>query len=226
VAFQSDRDGDLAIFWQSADGGVTERLTKPNHGESHAPESWSPKADTLLFSVRKGSDESLWTLSVPDRKMTPFGDVHSPALTGALFSPDGRWVAYTAGEQDTSTIYVQPFPATGAKYQLFAKEGDVPHMVLWSPDGKELFYDPRPGGFEAVGVTTQPAFAFGNPVAVPHAFQMGPRSARRTYDITPGGKFVGLIPSGQTEFFTPIVPEVRVVLNWFEELRARVPPAK
>jgi eukaryotic-like serine/threonine-protein kinase len=225
VVFQSDRDQDLAIFWQSADGGAAQRLTRPNQGESHAPESWSPKEDTLLFSVRKGSDESLSTLSLPDGKVTPFGDVHSSTLTGALLSPDGRWVAYTGGEQDTATIYVQPFPATGAKYQLLAKAGDNPHMVLWSRDGKELFYDPRAGGFEAVSVTTEPAFAFGNPVAVPQPFQLGPRSARRTYDMTPGGKFLGLIPTGQTEFLTPIAPVIQVVMNWFDELRARVPPS-
>jgi WD40-like Beta Propeller Repeat. len=163
------------------------------------------------------------TFSLQDRKATPFDAVHSSNPTGAVFSPDGRWVAYTSTERGTTTIYVQPFPATGAKYQLFAKEGDSPHMVLWSADGKDLFYDPRAGGFEAVSVTTQPTFAFGNPVAVPQPFQLGPSSARRPYDITPGGKFVGLIPAGQTEFFTPIAPQIQVVLNWLEDVKARVP---
>ena len=42
VAFQSDREGDLGIFWQRADGsGAAERLTKPEQGTSHVPESWS-----------------------------------------------------------------------------------------------------------------------------------------------------------------------------------------
>jgi serine/threonine-protein kinase len=226
VAFQSDRDSDLGIFWQAADGGAAERLTKPNQGESHVPESWSPKVDTLLFSVRQGSDVSLWTFSLKDRKATPFDAVHSTNPTGAVFSPDGRWLAYTSTERGTTTIYVQPFPATGVKYQLLARGADNPHMVVWAPDGKELFYDPRAGGFEAVSVTTQPTFAFGDPVAVPQPFQLGPSAARRTYDMTPGGKFVGLIPAGQTEALTPVAPEIQVVLNWTEELRARVPPAK
>ena len=69
VAFQSDREGDLAIFWQSTVGGTAERLTKPEPGTSHVPESWSPKHDTLLFSVTKGSDVSLWTYSLQDRKV-------------------------------------------------------------------------------------------------------------------------------------------------------------
>ena len=64
VAFQSDREGDLAIFWQSAVGGPAERLTTPEPGTSHVPESWSPKLERFLFSVKKGSDFSLWTYSL------------------------------------------------------------------------------------------------------------------------------------------------------------------
>jgi Tol biopolymer transport system component len=47
VTFQSDRDGDQAIFWQRADGtGVAERLTTPDKGTQHVPESWSPGMST------------------------------------------------------------------------------------------------------------------------------------------------------------------------------------
>src|SRR4051794_3449864 len=43
VVFQSDREGDQAIFWQKADGtGDAERLTRPDEGTTHVPESWSP----------------------------------------------------------------------------------------------------------------------------------------------------------------------------------------
>ena len=116
VAFQSDREGDLGIFWQRADGsGAAERLTKPDQGTSHVPESWSPKGERFLFGVTKGSSVSLWTFSLQDKKATPFADVQSPSPINAAFSPDGRWVAYTVTEGVTG-IYVQPFPATGAKY--------------------------------------------------------------------------------------------------------------
>jgi serine/threonine-protein kinase len=232
LAFQSDRDGDLAIFWQSAVGGTAERLTKPGNGESHAPESWHPKSDTFLFSTTKGSDVSLWTFSLKDRKPAPFGAVQSPFPIDAVFSPDGRWVAYTNTERGTpaasttdwgTTIYVQPFPATGSRYQLVTKERGSPHGAVWSPDGRELFYNPRAGAFEVVGITTEPTFAFGNAVGLPRPFQLSPPDSRRTYDITPGGKFVGLIPSGQTQPGGPIPPQIQVVLNWSEELKARVP---
>ena len=223
VTFQSDRDGDLGLFWQPADGsGTAERLTKAGQGESHVPESWSPDGNTLLFTVMKGTDVSVWTLSLHDRKIGPFGGIRSTDQTGALFSPDGRWVAYHATEQNSTTVYVQPFPATGARYQLVKRTSDAPHHALWSPDGKEIFFIPTVGVLEAVSVTTRPAFAFGKPVAVPRPFLAGPPSARRNFDITPDGRFVATIAAGATSSGPAATPEVQVVLNWFEELKARV----
>jgi serine/threonine-protein kinase len=233
LAFQSDRDGDQAIFWQSAAGGMAERLTKPERGESHAPESWRPETDTFLFTITKGSDVSLWTFSMKDRKAMPFGGVHSPLPIDAVFSPDGRWVAYTSTRRDATgaptgsgwntTIYVQPFPATGAQYQLATNQPGSPHGAVWAPDGQELFYNPRAGAFEVVRVATAPRFAFGNAVTLPRPFLLSPPDSRRPYDITPRGKFVGFIPAGQTETGASIAPQIQVVLNWFEELKQRVP---
>jgi Tol biopolymer transport system component len=46
VAFQSESEGDRAIFWQRADfSGTAERLTRPEPGISHVPESWLPQGD-------------------------------------------------------------------------------------------------------------------------------------------------------------------------------------
>ena len=227
VTFQSDREGDLGLFWQLADGtAAVERLTKANQGESHEPESWSPLPNRiLLFNVRKGNDVTLWMLSLPDKKVTPFPGVHSTiSPTGAVFHPSGRWVAYTSTEGTKTTVYVQPFPPTGAKYELLARGADGPHEVTWSPDGKEIFHNPRPGGFEAVSVVTEPTFAFGNPAPVPRSFTLGPPSARRAYDVTPGGKFIGVAATGTAGTGGPaLLHKVNVVLNWFEELRQRVP---
>ena len=49
VAFQSDRDGDLAIFHQRADGsGIADRLTMPEPETEHVPQSWSKDGGYLL----------------------------------------------------------------------------------------------------------------------------------------------------------------------------------
>jgi Tol biopolymer transport system component len=140
VAFQSDREGDQGIFRQLADGsGTAGRLTRSEQGESHEPEAWSPTADVMLFSIRKGAHLALWMLSLKDGKANAFDDVRSSTRIGATFSRDGRWVAYGSSEWRKKTIYVQPFPPTGIKYQLVAGESEQPNHPLWSPDGTELF---------------------------------------------------------------------------------------
>ena len=225
IAFQSDRDGDRAIFSQSADGsGAAARLTKPAVGESHTPESWSPDGRTLLFSVTTASMVSLATLSMDNRRVTVFSDVTSVIPMNARFSPDGRWVAYARADRGMpSTIVVEPFPSTGAKYQLVVQgPPSVAHKPVWSPDGRELLYVPRLGGFEAVSVTMRPAFAFGYAVPVPRKFNPGAPPVRALYDITPDGRFVGVVPVGDSGAIYSAA-QIEVVLNWLEELKRLVP---
>jgi len=226
VTFQSNRDGDLAVFRQRADGtGTAERLTTPAPGESHAPESWSPDSRVLLLSSSVGTDLTLRILSLDDHRVAPFG-VQSTRPVGARFSPDGRWVVYTRADRDMpSAVFVEPFPPSGVRYQL-PSDGGVEkggaHKPMWSRDGRELFYVPRLGGFQAAPVTTRPAFAFGPPVDIPRAFSPGSPTVRALFDVLPQGRFVGVTPVGDT---APIysAPSVQMVLNWFEEVRARVP---
>ena len=226
VVFQSDREGDLGIFGQSVDGRAAERLTTPAQGTSHVPNSWSPKADAFVFDVWKGSDVSLWTYFVRDRKATPFGEVRSSNPTNAVFSPDGRWVAYTSTDRNRARNYVQPFPPSGVQHQLPVGPNGIALQPLWSPNAQELFYNPAPGQFAWVNITTEPTFSVGNPEVVPRPFQTGPPTARRTFDITPGGKFIGLLEAGQSVSDKPIPPQIQVVLNWFEELERLVPTSR
>ena len=229
VAFQSDRDGDLGIVWQRADGaGQAERLTRSEPGASHVPVSWSRDGKHLLFTIAQGPTVGLWTLALDDRKATAFGDVRSRSRIAAMFSPDGRWVAYDASSEGntrtTGGVFVQPFPATGARYQIPRLEFD--YHPLWSADGRHLFYIPAAGRFAAVSVQMQPTFAFGNPVeSQATAFTQGIRfSDVRNYDITPAGTFVALVdPRERDVSATSAAPEIQVVLNWFEELKQRVP---
>ncbi len=225
IAFQSDREGDAAIFWQRADGsGTAERLTKPEQGTAHVPESWSPDGKRLLFSASKDTSVSSMLLSLADRKATPFGDVRSTQPINASFSPDGKWVAYTQ-QGAASQIYVQPFPPTGAAYQL-AKIGSSPHHPFWSRDGQELYYIPGPTQFAFVTITTRPTFTFSDPVQLSRGqssfIEGGPINTRQN-DSTSDKRVVAVIPAGQTQTGNTLAPQLQVVINWFEELKARVP---
>jgi Tol biopolymer transport system component len=216
VAFQSDREGDRAIFWQPVSGGLPERLTRPEPGTVHRPESWSGTYDVLLFSITKDAQTTLWTLSMRDRKIARFGDVTSVGVpTNAVFRPDGRWVAYQAGDGATEAMtWVQPFPATGDKFEIV--RGGRP---MWSVDGTELFYVPAPSQFMAVSVHTQPTFGFTTPVKVPRRFALAPPVSPRPYDVLPDGRFVAVDVAGQAGELGS--PDIHVVLNWFEELKKK-----
>ncbi len=215
VAFQSDREGAPAVFWQEIGSGSAERLTTAEPGTSHVPESWS-RDGVLLYSVRKGKAVSLWSLSIADRQPKAFGEVVSQGLaTNAAFSPDAAWVAYQTGGSDSleGLTYVQPFPANGDKTEI-ARGG----RPIWSRDGKELFFVPGPGQFRMVKVTLKPTFSFTAPVAVPRPFGIAGPGTPRTFDLLPDGRIIGVGPAVQG----PGGAELRVVLNWFEELKARM----
>jgi serine/threonine-protein kinase len=221
IVFQSDHEGDLGLFRQRADGsGNQERLTKPGPGASHIPEAWLPNTDVFLYS-ESAKAFTLWTFSVQDRKSARFDDVESLIPLNAVFSPDGRWVAYTAGEsQLIGSVYVKSVPPTETKYKVTPGQGLQP---LWSPDEKSIYYNPAPGQYAKVSISTSPTFTFGNPEPAPRPFVSGGPNTLRNNDMTPDGKILGIAGSGQTASGAPIAPELLVVLNWFEELKARVP---
>ncbi len=222
IVFQSDRENDLGIFWQPADGGAVERLTRAEPGTSHVPESWAPEGDAFLYTVTKGTESTLWLFSLKDRQSTRFGNVTSAAFpTDATFSPDGKWVAYQSGDGSTgeATLYVQPFPANGKQYEI--GRGGRPR---WSPDGRELFFVPGPSQFAAVSISTEPEFGFSAQVPVPRHFGLAPPANARPYDILPDKRFVSV--DAANVLADPQAPQIQVVLNWFEELRQKVPVGK
>jgi len=233
IAFQSDREGDLGIYMQRADGSspTAERLTKPETGVAHIPESWSGDGRTLLFSAKKDGRFSLWTLSLDTRRITPFGKMpESRFQFGATFSPDDHWVAYTlttvgddAARSDTG-VYVQPFPPTGASYQVPKEYADF--HPAWGTSSAELFYIPGQGRLSLVAVRTQPILTFGKPLTLPKpATRDRLNSDLRDYDVMPDGRFLSSVPATDEGSLGPdaAAPQIHVVLNWFEELRQRVP---
>jgi serine/threonine-protein kinase len=221
VAFQSDRDGDAAIFRQRSDGtGTAERLTKPEPGTSHAPESWSSDGDHFLYTVEKGGTNSLWVFSMTTKKGEPFARVQSRRLISAMFSPDGRWIAYTITTGAANQVLVEPFPATGEKH-LAASSGARPQ---WSRDGKQLFFYNTFATY-VVAVMTHPTFSVTNPDPLPFNVYVGrgPGFGRDT-DIMPDGQhFVAVVPSEDAPADVTSARQFQFVFNWFEELKQRVP---
>ena len=198
LAFQSDRDGTPSIYVQNADGGgAAERLTTAAQGVVHTPDSWSPDGRTLLFSEQKGDTFSLMALAISEQRAVTFGGVLSLQPVEAVFSPDGRWVAYASSPvagglvSADRGIFVQPFPATGATYQVPKTRLDF--HPTWAPSGREIFYVSTINAAEltALSVQIQPSLTFGPPATVAGIPQPAFTSTQpRGYDVLPDGSFL------------------------------------
>ena len=226
ITFQSDRDGDYGLFWQLADGTApAERLAKPSSLGRDLPEAWSPDGKTLTFSEIPPFDSRVSALSL-DRSPAQRPLSQDLPAQHSTFSPDGKWLAYASTEiGNRREIFVQPFPATGAKYQISTEGGTTP---MWAPDQRSLYYWANlTRQFVAVDVRTEPVFSAGTKVALPiqAVFPSGLFPATN-YDVMPDGKGFIVVAStgGDSRQPTRLPPQqIDVVLNWFEELKTRVP---
>jgi Tol biopolymer transport system component len=230
VAFQSNREGDEAIFVQAADGTGLTRITKPGPEEAHIPEDWAPDGKHLLFAVLEGSEYSLWSVSPDGGAPTRFGDLRSVEPIGSAFSADGKWIAYhkieTLGlwQSSDAGVFVEPFPATGARYQAPRVNRDF--QPFWSRDGGTLFYVGSTGSRQLVAVPVSRAsgLTFGTPVTFPFTLTGGRLSGvARAFDVMPDGRFIGLVPGDGSDPLADRSPEVHVIVNWSEEVKRLAP---
>ncbi len=74
----------------------------------------------------------------------------------------------------------------------------------------------------AVSVDTEPTFSAGDPEVL---FEQEYYSFRtsRTYDVAPDGRFLMIKRGAPTDDGEGPTAQITVVLNWFEELKERVP---
>jgi dipeptidyl aminopeptidase/acylaminoacyl peptidase len=208
------------LFWQPADGSAgAEALTSSELAVNNVPGSWSPDGQVLAFmEINPGTGYDLFTLSLKDDKPQPF--LRTPSVeTAPRFSPDGHFIAYASDESGRVEIYVRPYPGPGGKSQISTGGGSEP---VWNPKGGELFYRAE-NKMMVVDVTTQPTFSAGKPkMLFEGPYVPTPRSFP-DYDVSPDGqRFLMLKPSQQAQ--SPA--QINVVLNWFEELKQKVPAGK
>jgi eukaryotic-like serine/threonine-protein kinase len=206
------------LFWQPADGsGPAQELTKSELTRNNAPGSFSPDGQVLVFMGNNPTFD-IFTLAVKDGKPQPF--VQTPANeTAPRFSPDGRFIVYASNESGRFEIYVRPYPGPGGKWQISTAGGTEP---VWNPKGRELFYREE-NKMMALDVTTQGAFSAGKPkILFEGPYVPSPRSFQ-DYDVSPDGQRFLMLKANEQ---APVAGQIAVVLNWFEELKQKVPTGK
>jgi Tol biopolymer transport system component len=176
IMFSDDYAGVDTLSMKGVTSAGDERPLMRNPESSQYAQSWSPDGRTVLYR----RDDPLNGLDVVSLDIAG-GSQPQPYLSSkadeaqAQFSPDGRWVAYASSESGRPEVYVQPFPATGAKWQVSTGGGEQPR---WRRDGKEMFYLAADRRLMAV------------PIRVPGAFDAAP--AVPLFETTLGVGYLGV----------------------------------
>ena len=134
----------------------------------------------------------------------------------AALSPDGRWLAYQSDESGRPEIYVRDLTGNGGRIPISTDGGEEPR---WAHDGRELFYR-KQDSFMSVACDSNPSFRAGTPKELfKGVFDLRSNSGV-TYDVDPkGGRFLMIRPAEETAPAT----QIRIALNWFEEIKRAVP---
>jgi hypothetical protein len=220
VAFVWRRNGRRWLAIQRADGTTPPRILMPDPPDVSSFTSDGRQiaavGDAGIFMVSAENDQAVARrlFESPGRDMWP------------EFSPDGQWIAYGSDVSGRNEVWVRRYP-TGAPVLVGA--GSSP---AWHSRSRQLFYlsptdqsgKQRMMVVEFAAGTPQPTIVqerllFNFPRTGQVVFDCRPL---RCYDVAPDGQhfYVRQYPVDPPP---PPVTHINLVLNWFEELKARVP---
>ncbi len=187
---------------------------------------------TREIKLRSGPDvSSFMSFSIDDRDVIfhDFGDIYRVRADGSAdkeafvasgareiqpaASPDGRWLAFSSDDTGRSEIYVVPY-ATPTRRLRITNTGAL--YPRWSKRGRELCYrlGSVPSQIACVAISDA-----GTPIG--EAVVVVKREEPVTWwDVSPDGERFYII-GGEIEGWKPTAP-LQVVVNWFEELRAKM----
>ena len=141
-------DGRRLIYRRQAQVGnvIVTRPVDRTGGETPVPGPrvavnemvMSSDGKTVIARVSSGiaSSQDLWWWQPPDTTFHKFTE-DLVFETGARFSPDGKWVAYTAEAAGVREVYVAPFPGPGGATQVSKGGAGLP---VWGADGRTIYY--------------------------------------------------------------------------------------
>ena len=224
IVFVSDRarNGKWAFYRKAADGTGTTDLILESAGGIRAYDI--SRDGVLVFgqTAADGSNVDLMTMPLSGAGKPVVFLATRRSETWARFSPDGRLIAYVADQEGgTQQVYVRPYPVNGdAQWRVSDDFGANP---LWAADQSALLLIRGTDQLSAP-VGMRPAFTRG---ALRRLFSWTtvPERAGSQRDLVPGdGRF--LFVSAGDDFQASIERrELVTVINWFEELRAKVKPS-
>jgi serine/threonine-protein kinase len=221
-----DNQGPLNLYWRRADGvGELQRLTESASG--HLPSSWHPSRQLLAFTQLNsqtnfdvmilpmhGDETAGWKPGTPTVFINSGFDERE-----AMFSPDGRWIAYQSNASGRNEIYVRPYPGPGGQWQISTNGGVSP---TWSRTAKEIFFGtPSQQIMVSAYDIDGDAFRAEKPRLWSNA-RFKTRGTFRPFDLHPDGTRFALAPAAPT-LGDAAQDHVTMIFNVFDELRRIAP---
>ena len=190
LVFIVSGDRGDAVYRRRADGtGDAEHLI-----DTRAGEGWNAGGSQMRFLTLTGNrDYGISLFDMASRTVTPLVDLPGSAQHSSSMSPDGKWMAYASNETGRYEVWIEPFPRTGARYQVTRDGGSHP---LWLPDGQSLYFDCDHQMFRlAVNTTDMSSRLEPTPLPIKGFAQA---EYRRQFDLMPDGRqFLVLFPMGR-----------------------------
>ena len=151
AAFSASPDGTLAFRPGSAQGGMRELVLLDRSGKrlsvvtkpgTLASPSLSPKGNRVAFVSNIAEAGSLGEILLQDLiRGSPTRFTFEAHAGSPVWSPDGRWVAYTSSAMQASDFHLYQKLANGAgQAEQILKDGVNTYVTDWSPDGEFLVF--------------------------------------------------------------------------------------
>ena len=231
IVFRTDTPSSYMVRWIRADGAGEAQTLIESKNELR-PYSLAPGATRLAYAgLNPGMDFDLWTLPLdttdPDHPRPGKPELFLRTSAGEVepaFSPDGKWIAYSSSESGRYEIYVRPFPAVagGGKWQISTDGGQT---AVWSRKSRQLFFATLEGRVMAARYTTSgPSFEADTPNLWTDRPLLPPTFW--DFDVSPDGQHIVALVSPSAAGEQKSSVHVTVLLNFFDELRRRVPVPK
>ncbi|MCZ6654025.1 MAG: protein kinase [Planctomycetota bacterium] len=184
------------------------------------PSCWTPDGKGLLVGRgNRGGDSDILYLPIEGGDPIPLL-ASSASESSARLSPNGQMLAYMSNESGERHVYVRPYEGEGNTLGLSVRVSVEagPSNLFWSSDGGRICFIDKHEHLLAVQVNTDPQLSVSKPETLLDVGEL--RTADKNLVPLPDGERFVFIQKGDEE---RDVEHLNVALDWFEELKKKVP---